>query len=162
MSNVPLASRLMLRPAGPSDRSAVLALARELADFPVPPWRTADEIRVADHPILEAALARTPDDQLLLVAERGAQVLGFVYAVTNRDYFSGELHAYVEDLAILPGARGLGLARELMQAVEDWALKRGYRRVRLAVWFQNQRARGLYEHLGYQPETMYYLKDLER
>lgn len=150
-----------LRPATPADRSAILALTRELADFPVPPWRTAAEIQVADHAILEAALARTPDDQLLLVAEREGRVLGFVYAVTNRDYFSGEPHAYVEDLAISPDARGLGLARDLMQAVEAWASTRGYRRIRLAVWFQNLRARGLYEHLGYQPETMYYLKDLE-
>ena len=150
----------MIRPATPADEPAVLALTCELADFAVPPWRTAGEIRQADLPILRAALASTPLDQFLHVAEDDGRILGFVYAVTNRDYFTGELHAYVEDLAIAPDARGKGVARELMEAVEDWTRAQGYRRIRLAVWAQNERARGLYEHLGFRPETMYYIKEL--
>lgn len=151
---------MILRNATPLDEGAILALTRELADFPVPSWRTADEIRQADLPILRAALAGTPPDQLLLLAEEAGVVLGFVYVVTNRDYFSGEAHAYVEDLAISPDARGKGVARALMQAAEDWTREQGHHRIRLAVWYQNERARGLYEHLGYQPETMYYIKEL--
>jgi ribosomal protein S18 acetylase RimI-like enzyme len=150
----------MIRPATPADEPAVLTLTHELADFAVPPWRTADEIRQADLPILRAALATTPPDQLLLVAQDHGRMQGFVYAVTNRDYFTGELHAYVEDLAIAPDARGKGVARQLMGAVEEWARAQGYRRIRLAVWAQNERARGLYEHIGYRPETMYYIKHL--
>lgn len=152
---------ITLRTAGPGDEPAVVRLAGELADFPVPPWRTAGEIARADLPILRAALARTPDDQLLLIAEHEAGVAGCVYVVTNRDYFSGEAHAYVEVLAVAPEARGLGVARRLMDAADAWARGRGYRRMRLAVWHQNERARGLYEHLGFQPETMYYLKELD-
>lgn len=151
---------MLLRPATPGDAPAVLALTQELADFDVPPWRNADDIRRADLPILDAALAGTPDDQLLVVAEHGDGIAGFAYVVTSRDYFTGLPHAYLEDLAVAPPARGLGVAGALMQEAEAWARARGYRQLRLAVWFQNHRARGLYEHLGYRPETMYYQKDL--
>lgn len=159
MSRLPgLSTRL--RPATPADTAAILALTHELADFDVPPWRSADDIRRADQPMLEAALAGTPPDQRLVVAEHEGGIAGFAYVVTHRDYFTGEEHAYLEDLAVAPRTRGQGVAGALMQDVERWARARGYRHLRLAVWFQNHRARGLYEHLGYRPETMYYQKDL--
>ncbi len=152
---------ITLRPARPDDEPAVARLAGELSDFAVPPWRSAEEIARADLPILRAALAHTPEDQLFLVAEGGTGLAGCVFVVTNRDYFTGEAHGYIEVLAVAPEARGMGVARRLMDAAEAWARGRGYRRIRLAVWSQNERARGLYEHLGFLPETMYYLKELD-
>jgi GNAT superfamily N-acetyltransferase len=151
---------ITLRQAQPGDEAVVLGLANELADFPVPPWRTADEIRRADHPILRAVVARTPSDQLMLIADEDGVALGCVYVVTNRDYFTGEALAYVEVLAVAAAARGRGIGRQLMEAAEEWARVQGYHRIRLAVWTQNEPARGLYEHLGYRPETVYYLKAL--
>jgi ribosomal protein S18 acetylase RimI-like enzyme len=152
---------ITIRPARPDDEPGVVRLAAELADFPVPPWRTPGEIARADLPILQAALRQTPDDQLFLVAESEEGMAGCIYVVTQRDYFTGEALAYIEVLAVAPEARGMGVARKLMDAAESWATGRGYRRIRLAVWSQNERARGLYEHLGYQAETMYYLKELD-
>lgn len=152
---------IRLRAATAADRPDVTRLAGELADFPVPPWRTAGEIARADLPILQAALEQTPNDQLFLIAEGETGMAGCVYVVTNRDYFTGEAHGYIEVLAVAPEARGTGVARQLMEAAETWAVGRGYRRIRLAVWSQNERARGLYEHLGFLPETMYYLKELD-
>jgi ribosomal protein S18 acetylase RimI-like enzyme len=66
----------------------------------------------------------------------------------------------VEILALAPEAEGRGIARVLMQAAEDWSREQGYSRVTLNVFATNQRALGLYEHLGYRPETVHYLKDL--
>ena len=61
--------RLRLRPGHPDDESAVLRLAARLADFPVPSWRTAEEIARADDDILRAQLVAPRGDALLLVAE---------------------------------------------------------------------------------------------
>ena len=47
-----------------------------------------------------------------------------------------------------------------MQAAEEWSREQGYSRVTLNVFATNERALGLYEHLGYRPETVHYLKDL--
>jgi ribosomal protein S18 acetylase RimI-like enzyme len=151
----------LIRPATPADRVQILRLTERLGDFPVPPWRTAAEIARADHPILLAALGQPAADSLLLVAEEGDRLRGFLFAAERADYFTGERLAHVEDLALEPGAEGKGLARRLMEAAEAWARGRGCRRVTLNVWAQNERAVGLYRRLGYQPETVHYLKELE-
>lgn len=149
-----------IRPAIPGDRDAILRLTERLGDFPVPAWRTAGEICRADHHLLLPALESLPAEALLLVAEVEARVVGFVFAAEREDYFTHEVVVHVEDLALDPAAEGRGLARGLMEAVEAWARGRGRRRVSLNVWAQNTRAIGLYQRLGYQPETVHYLKEV--
>ena len=63
--------------------------------------------------------------------------------------------AFLFDIALLPSARGRGLGRATMLAVESAA--RGLRasRIRLNVFGHNTVARGLYDSLGYLPETTY-------
>jgi ribosomal protein S18 acetylase RimI-like enzyme len=143
-----------------TDEAAVLALADQLAAFPVPPWRTAREIQRADDGVIREALAGTVTGHVVFVVE-GAQGLdGAVCLSTQVDYFTRERLAHIEMLAVDPGAQGRGVARALMEAAESWARAQGSRRISLNVWVQNERARGLYEHLGYGPETMHYLKEL--
>ena len=83
-----------------------------------------------------------------------------VCLTTQEDYFTHEPVPHIEVLAVDPAAQGRGVARALMHAAESWAREQGFERISLNVWVQNERARGLYEHLGYEPETMHYLKDL--
>jgi ribosomal protein S18 acetylase RimI-like enzyme len=47
-----------------------------------------------------------------------------------------------------------------MADAEAWARRRGYRQVALNVFASNRRAIGMYEHLGYHPELIRYLKEL--
>jgi ribosomal protein S18 acetylase RimI-like enzyme len=54
-------------------------------------------------------------------------------------------------LATHPRLEGLGLATRLMEELEARARRRGVRRARLGVEIGNDRARQLYEHLGYEP-----------
>jgi ribosomal protein S18 acetylase RimI-like enzyme len=53
-------------------------------------------------------------------------------------------------LATHPGLEGIGLATRLIAELEQRALERGVRRLRLAVELDDVRARRLYEHLGYR------------
>ena len=141
------------------DEAGVLLLADQLSAFPVPTWRTAQEIQRADDGIIRAALGGTVDTVAFVV--EGPQGLdGAVCLTMQVDYFTHERLAHIEVLAVDPAAQGRGVARALMQAAEDWAREMGFRRISLNVWAQNERARGMYEHLGYQLETMHYLKDL--
>ena len=151
-----------VRPAQPGDREALLALTSRLADFPTPPWRTPEEIGVADHAILLAALDTAGPDTVVLVAGAiDATVDGVVFVSTRTDYFTHERHAHVEVLAIAPHAQGQGLARALMTAAEAWASERGDRVITLNVFDANRRARAVYTRLGYLPETVHYRKDLQ-
>ncbi len=156
--SVPAATTI--RRGVPEDEPAVLALADQLAAFPVPAWRTAREIQRADDGIIHTALAGEAPGTVAFIATGGSGIEGAVCVTTQVDYFTRELHAHVEVLAVDPAARGRGVARALMDAAESWARAAGMGRITLNVWVQNDRARGLYEHLGYGPETMHYLKRL--
>jgi ribosomal protein S18 acetylase RimI-like enzyme len=150
-----------IRPALPSDEAALLAFSPRLAAFPVPAWRTAEQIAAADHRILLDALHRPDGSTSILVAEdESHRLLGCVFSASRTDYFTGERHGHVEVLALAPEAEGQGLARRLMDAAEAWAKGLGYRLMTLNVFATNVRARGLYDRLGYGEETMHYVKEL--
>ena len=79
-----------------------------------------------------------------IVLERGAEMLGCVLI----EEIEGDL--YFGRLAVLPSARGLGLAKRLIEAVEGEARRRGLAGVRLGVRIvltDNQR---LFSSLGYR------------
>lgn len=148
-----------IRPATPHDEGALLALTDRLAAFDVPAWRTARQIAEADHEILHEALHHPASERLVVVAEdAGGHPLGCLLATTRADYFTGAPHAHVEVLAVAERAQGRGIARALMAEAEAWARARRYASVTLNVFERNARARGLYEHLGYAPETIKYVK----
>ena len=151
-----------IRPATHADLSAIHRLAERLADFDLPRGRTAREIARADHPILIAQLQDPRDDVLFLYAEDdAANPLGTIFANTQRDYFTQQPIAYIEVLALSEAAAGQGLARRLMERVEEWARSRGCVRVDLNVFCTNRRARGFYEHLGFREETVRYVKEID-
>ena len=126
----------------------------------MPEWRTAREIQRADDAVLRAALGGVTAGAVVFVAEGSGGLEGVVCLTTGEDYFTHEALPHIEVLAVDPAAQGRGVARALMHAAESWARDEGFTRISLNVWVQNERARGLYQHLGYQPETMHYIKDL--
>ncbi|MYM64385.1 GNAT family N-acetyltransferase/peptidase C39 family protein [Pseudomaricurvus sp. HS19] len=88
---------------------------------------------------------------LLLVAQRseseaGGDLLGYGLAWLHK----GTRLARLYSLAVLPAARGLGVARQLMEALEKGAAARGRLYMRLEVAKRNQRAIDLYQACGYQ------------
>ena len=156
-----LADGLRLRPAALEDEPFLLALTTRLAAFPVPPWRTREEIATADHFILLDALQHPSPRTLILVAEEPTGTpAGYVFVSTKQDYFTGRPHAHVEVLAVMEAAQGRGVARALMTAAEEWARARGDDAITLNVFDRNAAARALYGRLGYQPETVHYWKGL--
>ena len=160
MSNEPLP--LTIRPARHDDEAFLVDLLPRLADFPLPAWRTAEEIARGDHQILLDALHGRLEHASILVAELspGGERAGYVFATTKHDYFTRAAHAHVEVIAVTPEAERRGVARSLMDAIEKWARRRGYAWVTLNVFERNVRAKALYGSLGYGPETIRFRKDL--
>jgi GNAT superfamily N-acetyltransferase len=149
---------ILIRPAGPGDRAFALATVMRLGAFGPPPWRTSDEIGEADARVVRAFFENPPEGAALLVAESGAAPLGFIYLEVLRDYFVGEEHGHIGILAVTEQAEGRGAGGALMRAAEAWGRERGYRRLTLNVFDGNTRARAVYDHLGYRPETIRYVK----
>jgi putative acetyltransferase len=61
-------------------------------------------------------------------------------------------HVAAFGITIARAARGIGIGRALLQAMELWAVEFGVARLELGVFEHNARARGLYRSLGYQDE----------
>jgi ribosomal protein S18 acetylase RimI-like enzyme len=80
----------------------------------------------------------------VIVAERDGTMIGCVVA----EPMEGDL--YFGRLAVLPEARGLGLARHLIAAVEDEARRRGLPGVRLGVRIALEANQRLFNSLGYR------------
>ena len=149
---------VLVRPAVPGDRPFALATVMRLGAFGPPPWRTSDEIGEADARVVRGFFDDPPAGASLLVAEADGAPLGFIYLETLRDYFVGEEHGHVGILAVTEAAEGKGGGGALMRAAEAWARARGYRKLTLNVFEGNARARAIYDHFGYRPETMRYVK----
>jgi ribosomal protein S18 acetylase RimI-like enzyme len=151
-----------IRPFNPADREFILGLLPRFVEFGLPPWREAESINRTNANLLEAALEALPADSAILVAEDNAGTpLGFIHLQTNSDYFSGEPYAYISDVAVAPQGEGQGIGRALMLAAEAWANQQGYGLLALYVFAQNERAKRLYESLGYAQEIIKYVKRIQ-
>lgn len=85
------------------------------------------------------------DNGTLLAAEQGGVVLGYGLVIFRRNSRGGRVYS----IAVDPAARGRGVARALMTAMEDDARARGCREMRLEVASRNAAAISLYQQCGY-------------
>jgi GNAT superfamily N-acetyltransferase len=160
---MPSATAWRIRAARAADRDAVLALAPRLVDgFPLPGWRTREEIVRTEAATLGAALDAMPPGAALLLAESPeGDTVGLVYLELQFDYYR-KAHGHVSVLAVAAEAEGKGVGRLLLEAAERWARDQGLSMLTLNVFAGNYRARGVYERLGYAPETIRYARILEQ
>jgi len=93
-------------------------------------------------------------DTLVLVAEEGAAILGYLLAGRHGTLFANGPVAWVEELMVAQPVRGSGVGRSLMAAAEHWAHSVPCAYLALA----SRRAGPFYEALGYDPSATYYRK----
>lgn len=82
---------------------------------------------------------------LLLLAEDAAGLQGFLYACPEG---GDPASAYIDNLHVRPGNRGLGIGARLMRAAAADLPALGYRACHLRVFTQNAAAIRFYERLG--------------
>lgn len=101
-----------------------------------------------------------PDGNALLIAESAdGKPAGLIYLERMFDYYRRP-HGHVGILAVAAEAEGQGVGRVLMEAAEQWARRQKLEMLSLNVYAPNERARRVYERLGYVPETLRYVKPL--
>jgi GNAT superfamily N-acetyltransferase len=154
--------QVTVREARPQDQPFVLAAAERLGGgFPLPPWRSPQEVVAAEARTLRGFMGSGDAGSRLLVAEDvQGNPLGFIFLETQEDYFTQTRYGHVGMLAVAEAAEGKGAGRVLMQAAEAWGRERGFTKLTLNVFEGNHHARKVYEHLGYSPETLRYVKPL--
>ncbi len=110
--------------------------------------------RLAEHPGALAWLAWLEE-----------QPVGVLTAFLSFSTFAAQPRINIHDVAVLPGQRGLGIGRKLIEAVEHHARSTGCCALTLEVRYDNPAARHLYTKLGFTgptdwhpPETMAFWK----
>lgn len=92
------------------------------------------------------------DDTVIFVAERGGQVLGYVYAgiePLNWKELRDEA-GFIHDLVVDEKGRRSGLAAALIQHAADWLRERGMPRAILWTADQNDAAQQLFTRAGFR------------
>jgi len=150
---------LIIRRATRHDEPFLIQVARRLAEFEVPPWRTAEEIAGADANTMIGSIEADQRDDEVLIANRDDVPVGCLHVVSVRDFF-GRAHAHISVIATTQAAEGSGVGRALMAHAETWARVRGLSLLTLNVFAANARARRVYERAGFVAEVLKYTKSL--
>lgn len=100
---------------------------------------------------------------IVMVADDGTQVIGYAFAaMQGYDYMAllgpaGVLH----DVIVLPGHRGFGVGRRLIDAILAALKARGAPRVVLSTANQNESAQRLFERMGFRRTMVEMTRELE-
>jgi ribosomal protein S18 acetylase RimI-like enzyme len=135
------------------DREQVLALAPRLTEG-VAAWRDPEAVGRAVCGWVTGSLETAAEPgHAVFVAELGGRIAGVV-TVAEKAHFTGQVDAYVGELAVAAGSARRGVATQLMSAVDAWAAQRGLAFVTLETGAANEPARNLYAGLGFLDEDV--------
>jgi ribosomal protein S18 acetylase RimI-like enzyme len=93
---------------------------------------------------------------------RASSPVACIWVGNAIDQVRGTRHAHIFLLYVVPEHRRKGLAKALMLHVENWAKARGDRQVALQVFESNTAAFNLYNQLGYNTQSLWMSKPLNR
>jgi GNAT superfamily N-acetyltransferase len=140
--------RMTLRAATVDDVPQILAFIRALAEYE----RLLHEVVATEDGLRRALFGPRPYAEVVL-AEDGGAPIGFALFFHTFSTFVGLPGIYLEDLFVVPEARGRGVGRALLTHLYRLALERGCGRVDWAVLDWNAPAIRFYESLGAQPNS---------
>ena len=150
---------LKIRTFTSADRKFVLSLVTRFSEFMLPEWRRAEEIDHTNQASHQKAMDNPAEGELFFIAEDSTLGrVGFIHLQSEIDYFTGESTGYIADLVVDPAYSGRGAGSLLLDSAEKWAQEKGYHLLTLYVFEGNQHARAIYEHRGFKPEVIKYVK----
>lgn len=144
-----------VRPAVPADASLIHGFVRALADYE----KLLHEVEAS-----EADLARDlfGDNPRLYcdIAEADGKPVGFAIWFYNYSTFRGRHGIYLEDLFVVPEARGLGAGKALLRRLAQRCEEQGLARLEWAVLDWNAPSIAFYDSLGATAQTDWIIRRL--
>ena len=135
--------KLRIRAATRRDVPTILALIRGLAEYE----KLAHEVEATSTRLRQHGFGRRRYFETLLCLD-GRTPVGFALYFFTYSTFLARPTLYLEDLFVLPDARGHGAGKALLAALARIARQRGCGRLEWAVLDWNTPAIGFYERLG--------------
>lgn len=135
-----------IRFAGPQDVPLILQFIRGLAAY-----EKLSNFVVATEDDLQASLFGPRPAAECLLAFHGELAVGFALFFENFSTFRGRRGMYLEDLFVIPEARGRGIGKALFRRLAEIARDRSYCRLDWAVLDWNEPAIRFYQSLDAMP-----------
>lgn len=143
-----LAEGIEIRPARIDEVEEFLPLMRAYCDF--------YESSPPDEGLLEMArtLITDPSQGATFVAREGGRAVGFATLDWKWSMLKAARLGYLEDLYVLPEARGRGIADALIDVCADRCRELGMPALQWLTQPHNERARSVYDRIGAEAETL--------
>ena len=135
-----------IRFATPADVPQILQFAKDLATYEKEP-----DAVVATEADIHAGLFGPDPLVEALIAEDGAEAVGFAIFYRTFSTWTGKPGIWLDDLYVRPEARGSGVGKALLVHIAGLAEARGYARFEWWVLDWNEPAIGFYKKLGAKP-----------
>ncbi len=135
-----------IRSAAVDDLDLIIGFIRALAEYE----RLADDVRLDRATLGDHLFGPRPMAEVLIADHDGAPV-GFALFFHNFSTFEGRPGIYLEDLFVVPEARGVGAGKALLQRLAQLALERGCARLEWSVLDWNEPSIAFYKSLGAKP-----------
>jgi GNAT superfamily N-acetyltransferase len=137
-----------VREAAPADASAIYGFIRALADYE----KLLDEVEATEADLAGHLFCEAP--RLFCdIAEVGGEPVGFAIWFYNYSTFKGRHGIYLEDLFVVPEARGQGAGKALLGALAKRCVAQGLARLEWAVLDWNTPSIAFYDSLGAGAQT---------
>lgn len=137
----------VIRPAAAADVPAILRMIHDLAIYEKEP----DAVRNTPEMLSEALFGENPRVYATMAENAAGEVQGFALWFLNYSTWEGVHGIYLEDLYVMPEARGAGHGKALLQHLATTAVERGYARVEWSVLDWNEPSIAFYKNLGAAP-----------
>ncbi len=100
----------------------------------------------------------------VFVAELDGELIasGYVLEKEASDYLKHERYAHLGFMYVKPEHRGKGVNQKVLDALIDWAGKRGLTEFRLEVFIENLGAIKAYEKAGFKPLLLEMRKEIQK
>ena len=139
-------SDIIIRTARADDIDTIQAFILALADYE----RLAHEVKADRETLARYLFGERPMAEVLIAETEGAAV-GFALFFHNFSTFEGRPGLYLEDLFVLPEARGLGAGKALLSSLAALAIERDCARLEWSVLDWNEPSIAFYRALGARP-----------
>jgi GNAT superfamily N-acetyltransferase len=141
---------VVIAPVGSDDYEAVLPLMADYQRFYGND--TPDDARNRS---FFARFVGPNEEGRILAARRRGEIVGYACCAFAKSSIEPEDIVIMDDLYVVPGARGGGVGRRLIEATVALARERHVLRVRWSTALDNRRAQRLYEQMGAERSTWF-------
>ncbi len=149
------AAKVQVRSATPADASLIYGFIRGLAEYE----KLLHEVEATQTDVEAALFGQTPR-AFCDIAEADGTPVGFALWFYNYSTFRGRHGIYLEDLFVVPQARGLGAGKALLRRLAQRCQDEGLARLEWSVLDWNAPSIAFYDSLGASAQTEWIVRRL--